>query len=595
MVTGHPTAASAFPPIADYGFLSDCETGALIAADGAVEWLCPPRFDAPSIFGAMLDRGAGSFQFGPGGLRSPIARRYLPGTNVLGTDWMGTGGWMSVRDALLVVPDPVHESDCRSERMLVRLARCLEGEAEVKVACEPAFDYGRERVAWERVGEGAAEASWGDLTLRLTTDLPLSLDAHRATAARTLSEGELCFCCLSWDERAEPPADAQEARDRIELTSEFWRDWVTAGRFPDHPWTSHLQRSALALKGLTYAPTGAMVAAPTTSLPETPGGERNWDYRYTWIRDATFTLWGLHAIGFDHEARDFMEFVAARFAGQGPDSQIMFGIGGETELPESTLDHLSGYRGARPVRIGNAAYSQRQNDVYGALLDSVYLHSKVHDGMPRDMWPIVFEQVEGAMAVWREPDQGIWEARGEPRHYVSSKLMGWVALDRGARLAASHGEDDQAERWGAEADVIRAEILERGVSERGAFRQHYDTDALDASTLLVPLVRFLPPTTSASARPCSPSPTSSPSTGSSCATGRRRPTTASPTRPRGPSRSARSGSSRRSPRSVSTSGHERSALACSRSPARSASTPRSSTPRAAPTWATSRRRSRTWR
>ena len=238
-----------------------------------------------------------------------------------------------------------------------------------------------------------------------------------------------------------------------------------------------------------------MVAALTTSLPETPGGERNWDYRYTWIRDATFTLWSLHVLGFDEEAREFMEFVCELFHGRGPEAQIMFGIGGETELTEKTLDHLSGYIGSKPVRIGNAAYQQRQNDVYGALLDSIYIHSKTREGVPEHMAPIVFEQAEAAASqAWHLPDQGIWEARGEPKHYVSSKLMSWVALDRAGRLAREHGQEASSPSgWEREAEAVQAEILERGVSERGVFRQHYETDALDASLLLIPLVRFLRP------------------------------------------------------------------------------------------------------
>ncbi len=226
----------------------------------------------------------------------------------------------------------------------------------------------------------------------------------------------------------------------LDYTSHFWRDWLDDGRFPDHPWRIYLQRSALVLKGLTYAPTGAMVAALTTSLPETPGGERNWDYRYTWMRDATFTLWGLHALGLDWEADDFMQFVADVPRNEDGSLQIMYGVGGEKQLTESELGHLTGYEGAKPVRIGNGAFDQRQNDVYGAVLDSVYLHTKVGGHLPQRLWPVLEAQVRCAIEVWRQPDQGIWEARGAPQHYVSSKLMCWVALDRGARLAEIHGE-----------------------------------------------------------------------------------------------------------------------------------------------------------
>jgi alpha,alpha-trehalase len=484
--------AREFPPIASYGFLSDCETAALLSSNGAIEWMCLPRFDSPSVFGAILDRGAGRFRFGPHGVQAPIARRYLPGTNIVATDWMGATGWLSVRNAMLVVTDLDHPSDCHALRILVRAARCLEGEATVELDCSPRFDYGAESGTWRPL-DGGASIDGGAVQLRLTGDLDLQLDGGNARATTTLGEGETAFCCLSWGPE-DPPESFEEAMEAVDVAARFWRRWVQGGRFPDHHWSGHLQRSALTLKGLSYAPTGALVAAATTSLPETPGGERNWDYRYTWIRDATFSLWALHALGLDHEARDFMEFCAKRFQAAGPDPQIMFGIGGETELPERTLDHLSGYGGARPVRVGNGAVDQRQNDVYGAFLDSVYIHSKAKDGLPDGVWPIAREQVEGAIETWRAPDQGIWEARGEPHHYVSSKLMAWVALDRGANLARLYGDREDAERYEREAEVVRQEILERGVSPAGRFRQHYDTDALDASNLLVPLVRFLPPT-----------------------------------------------------------------------------------------------------
>jgi GH15 family glucan-1,4-alpha-glucosidase len=278
----------------------------------------------------------------------------------------------------------------------------------------------------------------------------------------------------------------------MEATSHYWRSWLAGGRFPDHRWRGHLQRSALTLKGLTFTPTGATVAAATTSLPETPGGERNWDYRYCWMRDATFTLWALHALGLDWEADDFMQFVADLKRSEHGQLQIMYGLAGESDLAEQILDHLTGYEEAAPVRIGNGAFTQRQNDVFGAVLDSAYLHTKVGGHIPQRLWPMLKDQVGCALAVWSEPDQGIWETRGEPKHYVSSKLMCWVAVDRGARLAELQGEVELAKDWSAKAEEIRADILTRGISERGVFRQHYETDSLDASTLLVPLVRFLP-------------------------------------------------------------------------------------------------------
>jgi GH15 family glucan-1,4-alpha-glucosidase len=248
----------------------------------------------------------------------------------------------------------------------------------------------------------------------------------------------------------------------------------------------------LTLKGLTYAPTGALVAAATTSLPETPGGERNWDYRYAWVRDSTFALWGLYTLGFDREADDFFYFVAD-MCRDGEDLQVMYGVGGERQLDESSLPHLTGYEGAYPVRTGNGAFSQRQHDVWGAVLDSVYLHARSRDQLPESLWPVLKRQVECAAEHWEEPDRGIWEVRGEPRHFTSSKLMCWVALDRGARLARMHDEPQYAEKWQALADQIHADICHSGADDRGVFVQRYGADSLDASLLLMPLMRFLPP------------------------------------------------------------------------------------------------------
>jgi alpha,alpha-trehalase len=495
-------ARSPFPPIADYAFLSDCHTGALLAPNGTIEWLCVPRFDAPSVFGALLDRGAGGFRLGPYGMTVPGARRYEPGTNIVETTWMTPSGWLVVRDALTIGPwkdssDPMSHTrpptDTDADRVLVRTIECIQGSVQIELICEPAFDYARADAQWTAVdGYAAADATDGETTMRLTTDLMLGIEGNRARARHTLEEGERRFCALSWGADLHGPRTVEEATTMLDRTSHYWRGWVDDGRFPDHPWRIYLQRSALVLKGLSYAPTGAMIAALTTSLPETPGGERNWDYRYTWMRDATFTLWGLHALGLDWEADDFMQFVADVDRNGDGTLQIMYGIDGRQELTESTLDHLTGYDGAQPVRIGNGAFCQRQNDVYGAVLDSVYLHTKAGGRLPQRLWPVLEDQVRGAIAVWREPDQGIWEARGEPKHYVSSKLMCWVALDRGARLAEIHGEAELAVGWQEIAEEIKEDILSHGVRD-GIFRQHYDTDALDASTLLVPLVRFLPP------------------------------------------------------------------------------------------------------
>jgi alpha,alpha-trehalase len=497
---------SPFPPIADYSFLSDCHSCALIAPDGSVEWMGVPRFDSPSVFGALLDRRAGSFRVGPWGMQVPLSVRYIPGTMIIETTWLCPSGWLVVRDGLSI--GPWHDgagadsdqtrppTDNDADHMLIRSIECIQGSVDVEVVCEPIFEYGREPAVWAAHGSdwNAAEATCSvDTKLRLHSDLRLGIEGSRARARHTLVEGERRFVALGWSHGIDGPSDRQDAEDRLVATEHYWRGWLAGGRFPDHRWRGHLHRSALTLKGLTYAPTGATLAAATTSLPETPGGERNWDYRYCWMRDATFTLWGLHALGFDWEADDFMQFVADLERNPDGALQIMYGIGGERDLTETTLDHLSGYDGAVPVRIGNGAYDQRQNDVFGSVLDSIYLHTKMGGHIPQRLWSVIEDQVKGAIAVWDKPDQGIWEARGEPKHYVSSKLQCWVAVDRGARLAEREGERQLAEEWQAIADKISADILEKGVSERGVFRQHYETDALDASTLLIPINRFLPP------------------------------------------------------------------------------------------------------
>jgi GH15 family glucan-1,4-alpha-glucosidase len=503
--TGQSAAApSPFPPIADYAFLSDCHTGALVAPDGSIDWLCVPRFDAPSAFGSLLDRQAGSFRFGPFGINHPTMRVYEPGTNVLVTTWKTPTGWIAVRDALTIGPWD-HEdqitphtrppADDDADHLLVRSVLCLDGSVEIELVCEPVFDYGRVPAEWTPVdgGRHAADGTGAGQTIRLQSDLALGIEGGRVRGRHVLRQGERAYCSLSWAEGLASPRDVDEADARLSATIEFWRSWLGRARIPDHRFRDPIQRSALVVKGLTYMPTGATVAALTTSLPETPGGERNWDYRFTWIRDTTFTLQALHYLNLDWEADEFMQFVADLEPNSDGALQIMYGIDGRRDLTESTRDDLSGYAGARPVRIGNGAFDQRQNDVFGAVLDSILLHTVRGERLPRALWPIVESQAECASKVWKQPDQGIWEARGKPQHYVSSKIMCWVALDRAARLAEIRGDPARAEQWRATADEIHADILHHGVSQQGVLRQHYETDSLDASTLLAASLKFLPP------------------------------------------------------------------------------------------------------
>jgi alpha,alpha-trehalase len=497
---------SPFPPIADYGFLSDCHTGALVAPDGSVDWLCLPAFDSPSVFGNILDRGAGSFRFGPYGINVPTARTYEPGTNVLVTTWHTPNGWIVVRDALVLGPRPDPDTvtphtrppaDDDAAHLLVRTVECVDGSVEVELVCEPAFDYGRVEATWslsDAEGHRADAADAHGPVFRLSTDMRIGIEGGSARARHVLSTGETAYCALSWAQGMESPADAHEATAQVDASVRFWRDWLARARIPDHALRPAIERSALTIKGLTYMPTGATVAALTTSLPETPGGERNWDYRYTWMRDTTFTLQALHYLNLDWEADEFIQFVADLEPDPDGRLQIMYGIDGRRDLTESTRDELSGYEGARPVRLGNGAFDQKQNDVFGAVLDSLLLHSRRSQHLPRRLWPLVQSQAAGATAAWREPDQGIWEARGEPQHYVSSKLMCWVAMDRAAKLAAIRDDTALEREWAGVAEEIRADILANGVTDEGVLRQHYATDSLDASTLLAPLFGFLPGT-----------------------------------------------------------------------------------------------------
>ena len=501
---------STFPPIAEYGFLSNCEQSCLVAPNGAVEWLCLPRPDSPSVFGALLDRAAGTFRIGPSTTQVPQHRRYVPGTMVLETTWQTPTGWMIVQDFLAVGPATdgarrvdYHRApaDFGAVGALVRIATCLSGRVEVMVNCAPVFNYGTAGGTWNYQGDGYTAMTIapheGNTRLDLAGSIQLGVLGARAYGRTTLGQGESAFTVLSWGD-AKAPASLAEAAEALDTTVNFWRDWLSAANIPDHPWKPYLDRSALTLKGLSYAPTGAIMAAGTTSLPETPGGERNWDYRFTWIRDSAFMLRALYRLGFNWEAFEYFGFIIDAVSGgdlnRNLELQIMYGIGGERDLTERTLDHLSGYRGARPVRIGNGAWDQRQHDVWGMIADAVDVQFRWGAAqIVTPVWEGLAGFVDAALQHWREPDQGIWEVRGEPKHFIASKVMCWVAASRGANLAEERGDDKRARQWRKGADEIRAEVLDKGVSARGVFRQHYKTDDLDASLLLLPIMGFLPP------------------------------------------------------------------------------------------------------
>ncbi len=502
-----------FPPIAEYGFLSDCENNCLIAPSGAVEWMCLPYPHDPSVFGTVLDRSAGSFRLAPEDLAMPASRRYLPGTTILETTWQTRSGWLVVVDFLAV--GPWHRTDDRSllhrrtpgdfdaRHVLVRLARCIHGAVDLVLKCAPSFEYGVVDARWEYSGDGyesVVTAGPGAIDLSLAGSLRLGIEGRNVLARHRMREGEVVFVSLGWSGRP-LPSELEEVVAWQRETEEYWRAWLDRGAIPDTQARGALERSALALKGLTYAPTGALLAAATTSLPEQPGGQRNWDYRFAWVRDSAFAMWGLHALGFDAEAEDFLAFLGdmleqdGGLADGGGQSalRVLYSVKGAPQLAERTLEHLSGYDGSAPVRVGNDAAAQVQHDIYGAVVDCVYQHARNRDALSERTWRIVVLAVEAALAVWHEPDRGIWEVRGEPRHFTFSRIMCWVAADRGSRLAALHGDAARALRWRAAADEIHADVCARGVDARGRFTQHYGSGELDASLLLVPLVRFLPP------------------------------------------------------------------------------------------------------
>ncbi len=500
---------SSFPPIAEYAFLSDCEDSCLIAPDGSVEWLCLPRPDSPSVFGALLDRTAGSFRFGPSNTIVPHQRRYLPGTMVVETTWHTPSGWLVVNDLLVLRKvdggprRPGYRrapTDAAAAGVLLRTARCLSGKVEIEANCVPLFDYGAKIGQWAYDGEGYDSLSVhvpdGELTLSLESSLQLGIAGARCYGRTSLNKGQESFIALTWG--GTPPKSQEEVETDLASTVEFWRDWLATGAFPDHPWRPYIERSAMTLKGLSYAPTGAIMAAPTTSLPETPGGARNWDYRYTWIRDSGFMLRALYRLGFDWEALEYFAFVLESIS-QGKldqpfELQIMYGIGGERDLTERTLDHLSGYDGARPVRVGNGAWNQHQNDVWGMLLDGVDQHLKRGAAqIVQPVWEGLAGLVEDAISHSADADQGIWEIRGEPQHFTASAVLCWVAADRGADLAHRRGDTERADRWRGAADKLKDDILTNGVDSQGRFRQAYESDELDASLLLIPIMGFLPP------------------------------------------------------------------------------------------------------
>jgi GH15 family glucan-1,4-alpha-glucosidase len=481
-------------PVEDYGVIGDLHTVALCGVNGSIDWLCFPSFDSPSVFGALLDDAKGGrFRISAADESCTFKQLYMPDTNVLVTRFLSEDGVGEITDFMPV--DEVGQREGFRNR-LMRGIKVIRGAMRFQVECRPRFDHGRAPHTARAVPGGVAFSAPGHgLTLRST--IPLQVEEGDAVAVVELAEGEQHFFVLEAGDAPPAPAGSvpSEFEEEFTRTLAWWRQWLGQSRYRGR-WREMVDRSALVLKLLTYAPTGAVLAAPTTSIPEAIGGARNWDYRYTWIRDASLMLVALMHLGFRREARHFLEWLSARCAELEPDGslRVMYGIRGEHRLPEQELRHLEGYRGSAPVRIGNEAAEQLQLDIYGALMDALYLYDRQGEAVSFEMWSNVRRLLDWLAHHWRQPDEGIWEVRGGRRHFVFSKMMCWVAFDRGIRLAQARGLPMDP-GWQTERDAIYEEVMRQGWNPRvGAFVQAYGSEHLDAAVLLMPLVQFISPT-----------------------------------------------------------------------------------------------------
>ncbi len=486
-------------PVAEYALLSDCHSAALVGRDGSIDWLCLPRFDSAALFARLLDPDAGHWQIAPSDAGYEAERRYLPGTLVLETTFRTATGAVRVTDAMCFQEDQRgHAVGRHAPHQLARLVEGVEGDVEMEMTLAPRPEYGLVRPLI-RVTEDGARTFGGPNQIGVRSDRAVSVADDAMRASFRLAAGDEAAFSLHWTAVEGPrpaPIPPERLRARIEDTIEAWRSWEAEHDIYDGPHRDLVRFSARVLKGLTYAPTGAIVAAPTTSLPETVGGERNWDYRFAWIRDASLTLEALYIGACPEEAVDFVSFMTSSAGGAASREsslQIMYGIGGEHDLSERELPHLRGWRDSRPVRVGNGAWTQTQLDVYGELLNSLHLYRDKLGDLHPEIQRFSAELADTAALRWREKDQGMWEMRGEPRHHLSSKVLCWTALDRAVELAPQLGEFARVDEWTAARDEIRAAVLEQGWSEeRQAFCQSFGSDDLDAAQLLMPLVGFLP-------------------------------------------------------------------------------------------------------
>ncbi len=485
-------------PISEYALLSDCRSAALVSRDGSVDWLCFPRFDGPAVFCRLLDPAGGFFAIRPTG-DCRASRRYVDQTMVLETTFTGASGTATLTDALAVGRNERgHDLGTRSPSMLLRRLTCTQGALEVEVSYAPRPEYGRIKPTLTPVPGGVA-AHGGEHRLLLSASVGFDLDDTTATARIQLTAGQEAVFAVGHGQAAAQPRPAWTAAEigaRLDDTVEGWRSWSAIHQTYEGPWRELVHHSGRVLQALTFAPTGAIIAAPTTSLPEAVGGPRNWDYRYAWVRDSSLTMQALWVAACPDEATKFFAFLADAAAPQlerGVDLQIMFGVGGERDLTEQDLVHLAGWRDSRPVRVGNGAWDQRQLDVYGELLGAAHRLADHLDDLDTPTRRFLSAAADAAATRWQEKDHGVWEVRGEPRHFLYSKLMCWAALDHAIAMAPRLGAEDKVPRWANVRAQIRAAILDQGWSERaGAFTQAFGCDELDASSLMLAITGFLP-------------------------------------------------------------------------------------------------------
>ncbi|MGH9453932.1 MAG: glycoside hydrolase family 15 protein [Terriglobia bacterium] len=486
----------AYPPIENHGIIGNMRTVALVGLDGTIDWFCVPRFDSPSVFGCLLDdKKGGHFRIGPKSGSTKQEQYYLPDTNVLITRFLSPEGAGHIADFM-----PMPESKNETSSVLIRRVKATRGTVTLRLECCPAFNYGRDSHKVEISADGATFRAPGPL-LGLTTDVPLRKDAGGVTAECVLHQGEAKTFVLYSGEGPRTPLTDMETEDLLEKTVQYWRRWIAKCNYKGR-WREMVHRSALTLELLVYEPTGAVVAAPTTSLPERIGGERNWDYRCSWIRDSAFTVYALIRVGLTDEADRFMNWLEFLCNEAGRDTkagkngllQTVYGIDGRRTLREETLDHWTGYKGSGPVRIGNAAYRQLQMDIFGELMDAVYLYNKYASPISHGLWRNLRRLVDWVCDNWDRTDNGIWEVRAGRQNFVYSKVMCWVTLDRAFRLAMKRSFPADVSRWLKVRDEIYLQTLSQGWNEkRQAFVQHYKSETLDASCLVMPLVFFMSP------------------------------------------------------------------------------------------------------